>query len=98
MKSGSEFNAWSGGTSQSVTNGIPTSSRYIILHVGTLGGFVSSTSLISVSSAKLGDYCNLMNGENFEHWMLSQLLPNLKERSVITMDNAPYHNVLLEKP
>jgi hypothetical protein len=38
-----------------------------------------------------------MNGENFEHWMLTQLLPNLEEPSVV-MDNAPHHIVLLKKP
>jgi hypothetical protein len=35
-----------------------------------------------------------MNGENFEHWMSTQLLPNLDEPSVIVMYNASYHNVL----
>jgi transposase len=54
-------------------------------------------SLIFVSSMKLGDYRDSMNGDNFEHWMLNQLFPNLKEPSVIIMDNARYHNVLLEK-
>jgi hypothetical protein len=39
-----------------------------------------------------------MNGESFEHWILTQLIPNLEEPSVIMMDNAPYHSVLLEKP
>jgi hypothetical protein len=39
-----------------------------------------------------------MNGENFEHWVLTQLLPNLEEPSVIIMYNAPYHSILLEKP
>jgi hypothetical protein len=38
-----------------------------------------------------------MNGENFEHWMLTEHLPNL-EPSAIVMDSAPYHSVLLEKP
>jgi hypothetical protein len=38
-----------------------------------------------------------MNGENFEHWMLTQLLSNLEEPSVIIMDNAPYQCVLLAK-
>jgi hypothetical protein len=38
-----------------------------------------------------------MNGENLEHWMLTQLLPNLEEPSVITTDKTPYHSVLLEK-
>jgi hypothetical protein len=31
-----------------------------------------------------------MNGENFEHWVLTQLLPNLKELLLIVMDNASY--------
>jgi ABC-type Zn2+ transport system substrate-binding protein/surface adhesin len=39
-----------------------------------------------------------MNGENFEHWMSTQLLPNLEEPSVIVMNNASYHNVHIEKP
>jgi hypothetical protein len=30
--------------------------------------------------------------------MLTQLLQNSKEPSVIVMDNAPYHSILLEKP
>jgi hypothetical protein len=30
--------------------------------------------------------------------MSTQLLPNLEEISVIVSDNAPYHNVLVEKP
>jgi hypothetical protein len=44
-----------------------------------------------------GDYHNSMNGENFEHWILTQLLPNLEEPSATVIDNAPYHSVL-EKP
>jgi transposase len=38
-----------------------------------------------------------MNGENFAHWMLSQLLPNLEEPSVIVLDNAPYHSISWRK-
>jgi hypothetical protein len=39
-----------------------------------------------------------MNGENFEHLMLTQLLTKLEEPSLTLKDNAPYHSVLLEKP
>jgi hypothetical protein len=75
---GSESKIWSDGTSQSVKKGRPTTSiRYIILHAGTRNGFVSGASLIFVSGTKSGDYHDSMNGENFEHWMLTQLLPNL---------------------
>jgi hypothetical protein len=31
-----------------------------------------------------------MNGGNFEHWMLTQLLPNLEELVLIVMDSASY--------
>jgi transposase len=68
------------------------------LHAGTQNGFVSGASLIFVSGMKSGNYHDLMNGENFEHWMLTQLLRNLEEPSVIVMDNALYHSILLEKP
>jgi hypothetical protein len=55
-------------------------------------------SLIFVAGTKSGDYHDSMKGENFEHWMSTQLLPNLEEPSVIVMDNASYHSVLVEKP
>jgi hypothetical protein len=60
--------------------------------------FFSGASLIFVAGTKSGDYHDSMNGENFEHWMSTQLLPNLEEPSVIMLDNASYHNVLVEKP
>jgi hypothetical protein len=55
-------------------------------------------SLIFVSGTKSGYYHNLLNEENVEHWMFTQLLPNLEEPSVIVMDSVPYHSVLLEEP
>jgi hypothetical protein len=54
-------------------------------------------SLIFVLGMKLGDH-DSMNGENFEHYMLTHLLPNLEEPSVIVMESVPCHSVLLEKP
>jgi hypothetical protein len=60
-----------------------------IWHAGVRNGFVSGMSLIFVLGTKSGDYHNLMNRENFEHWMLTQLLPSLEKSSVIVMDNAP---------
>jgi hypothetical protein len=96
---GSESKIWRDGSSQSVKKrGLTTSTRYIILHAGTQNEFVSGASLISVQVRSPGNYHDFINGENFEHWMLTQLLPNLEEPSVIIMDNAPYHSVLLEKP
>ena len=34
---------------------------------------------------------------NFLDWFENMLLQNVPERSVIVLDNAPYHNVVLEK-
>jgi hypothetical protein len=58
-----------------------TGTRYIILRSGTLNGLVSGTSFFSGTES--GDYLNSVNGENFEYWMLTYLLPNLKEPSVV---------------
>jgi hypothetical protein len=60
--------------------------------------FFSGASLIFVAGTKSGDYHDSMNEKNFEHWMSTQLVPNLEEPSVIVMDNASYHSVLIEKP
>lgn len=39
-----------------------------------------------------------MNGDCFKNWFETLLLlPNIQKNSVIVMDNAPYHSVLLEK-
>lgn len=51
-----------------------------------------------VSGMKSEDYHNLINGENIEHCMVIQLLPNLEEPSLIVMSNASYQGVLLDKP
>lgn len=38
-----------------------------------------------------------MNQENFLQWFENQLLKHLAEPSLIVMDNAPYHSMLLTK-
>ena len=40
-----------------------------------------------------GDYHKVFNGDNFLNWWTTQLLPNLKDPSVIMLDNAAYHVV-----
>jgi transposase len=37
-----------------------------------------------------------MNWDNFSKWFETQLLPNIPANSLIIMDNAAYHNVLVE--
>ncbi|KAI4454381.1 hypothetical protein MML48_9g00004633 [Holotrichia oblita] len=71
--------------------------RFIILHAGTENGFISGASLIFASNNKVADYHASMNSTKFEQWVTTQLLPNIPEKSLILMDNAPYHSVVLNK-
>jgi transposase len=41
-----------------------------------------------------GDYHKDMNFDNYERWLRTQLIPNLKPNSVLIIDNASYHNVV----
>ncbi|CAH1366318.1 unnamed protein product, partial [Tenebrio molitor] len=52
------------------------------------------------------DYHNTMNGNVFKEWVFNQLIPaycyslhyqNLKKKSVVIMDNAPYHSMRIDK-
>jgi len=45
---------------------------------------------------KTGDYHDQMNWDNFSKWFIHQLLPNIPKNSLIVMDNASYHNVLVD--
>ncbi|KAG7373516.1 DDE superfamily endonuclease [Nitzschia inconspicua] len=40
-----------------------------------------------------GDYHKVFNGKNFVAWFRDKLLPNLRQPSLIMMDNAKYHLV-----
>ncbi|KAK9738236.1 hypothetical protein QE152_g10057 [Popillia japonica] len=39
-----------------------------------------------------------MNSELFKQWTMEKLIPNLEEPSLVILDNAPYHSVVLNKP
>ncbi|KAJ8912809.1 hypothetical protein NQ315_014392 [Exocentrus adspersus] len=71
--------------------------RYIVLHAGTSKGFVKDVDLLFCSKSKVADYHGEMNSNIFTKWVEERLIPNLKEPSLIVMDNAPYHNVSIEK-
>ncbi|KAJ0169957.1 hypothetical protein K1T71_014563 [Dendrolimus kikuchii] len=46
----------------------------------------------------IGDYHNEMNDDNYETWLVNQLIPNIPSDSVLVIDNAPYHNKYVERP
>lgn len=71
--------------------------RFIILHAGGSNGFVENASLIFASKSNTSDYHGEMNSDTFTKWISEQLIPNLQQPTLIIMDNAPYHSVVLNK-
>ena len=44
-----------------------------------------------------GDYHDEMNGGNFFKWLKEKLVPNLPARSILVVNNVPYHNLQVDK-
>ncbi len=70
--------------------------RLIIVHAMTVAGWVPGAELVFEATKRTGDYHGQMNWENFSTWFADQLLPHLPSHSLIILDNAPYHNVLVD--
>lgn len=70
--------------------------RLIIVDAITAQGWVKGAELVFEAKKRSGDYHGQMNWENFSTWFSNQLLPNIPSQSLIILDNARYHNVLLE--
>jgi hypothetical protein len=70
--------------------------RLIIVHAMTAAGWVQGAELVFEAAKRTGDYHGQMNWANFSTWFAEQLLPHIPARSLIILDNAPYHNVLVE--
>lgn len=81
-----------------VTMLVPTGrgGRLIICHTGTASGFVSNAPLL-FKSKKTGSYHEEMDGVTFAKWFTRQLIPNIPPKSVIVMNNAPYHSVQVDR-
>lgn len=71
--------------------------RLIIVNAITREGWVPNTKLVFEAAKKTGDYHSSMNWNNFSKWFKEQLLENIPENSLIILDNAAYHNVLVEE-
>lgn len=73
--------------------------RVIILHAGSVNGFVPNALLLSAKniSQSSADYHEDMTADLFEKWFSEQLLPNISPNSVIVLDNASYHSRILNK-
>jgi hypothetical protein len=68
----------------------------LYIHAITEQGWVNGTKLVFQAKRKTGDYHDQMNWDNFSKWFIHQLLPNIPKNSIIIMDNASYHNVLVD--
>jgi len=70
--------------------------RVIVFNIGSEDGFVPGALSCFKSKNKTRDYHNEINSEIFNNWMES-VLPRLKEKCVIIMDNASYHSLKIDK-
>ena len=71
--------------------------RLIIVNAITKDGWVPNSRLVFKAAKKTGDYHSNMNWDNFSAWFREKLLKNIPSNSLIIMDNAAYHNVLVEE-
>jgi hypothetical protein len=69
----------------------------IVLHAGTRSkGVIDGCDLVFLVKSKDGDYHQEMNSVVFLEWFEKQLMPALKNLSLVVLDNASYHNVKTE--
>ena len=71
--------------------------RLIILHAGSTQGWIPNCQLVFKSKTHSSDYHDEMNIAHFMEWFEKQLIPNIPPRSLIILDNAKYHNGVIEK-
>lgn len=70
--------------------------RMILVHAITRDGWVEGAELLFEAKRRTGDYHGQMNWNNFSKWFQDQLMPNIPEGALVVLDNARYHNVLVE--
>jgi hypothetical protein len=72
--------------------------RLIVLHAGNRKeSLIDICDLVFLAKAKDGDYHQEMNGPTFLSWFENQLMPALKNLSVIVLDNTSYHYIKTEE-
>jgi len=69
--------------------------RLIVVHAISCNGLIGGAELVFEAKKRTGDYHGQMNWNNFSKWFSEQLLLNIPNNSIIVMDNARYHNVLV---
>lgn len=89
--------SWADNNNDGVAIPLTKGARLIIIHAGGEMGFIENCFTMWKSSLCSGDYHSSMNFENYQKWLTEKLIPNLPEKSVLVIDNAPYHNVQSKK-
>lgn len=88
---------WSDSSDNGVRVPISKGERLIIIHAGGEKGFVPEALTMWKASTHTGDYHDNVNADMFMKWIKEKVLPNLEPRTVLVIDNAPYHNVQIDK-
>lgn len=70
--------------------------RLIVVHAISRDGWVRGGELVFQAKKRTGDYHGNMNWNNFSKWFETQLMPNIPEGALVVLDNARYHNVLVQ--
>jgi hypothetical protein len=71
--------------------------RLIVLHAGTRSeGLIDSCDLMFLAKSKDGNYHQEMHNVVFVELFENQLMPAMKNPSLVVLDNASYHNVKTE--
>jgi hypothetical protein len=68
-----------------------------MIHAASENGFVPNVLAMRKSHQVPGDYHHNMNQENYEKWVKEKLVPNLPAKSIVMTDNAPHHNLKINK-
>ena len=68
-----------------------------MLHAGSGEGWISGAELVFRSKKKSDDFHVKMNAKHFLEWFEKTLIYHLPPKSVIVLDNAKYHNTVIEK-
>lgn len=68
-----------------------------MIHAGGEMEFIRNALLMWKANKKTGDYHHQMSQTNYEKWMKEMLIPNLPENSIVVLNNASYHNVVVDK-
>lgn len=88
--------AWDDDSLKCLKAPITKGQRLIIVHCGGSTGFIPNALLMFKSGRKTGDYHDDMNHKNYIKYLEEKVIPNLKEKTVLVIDNASYHNVCVE--